>query len=190
MEAAPTFRFEGEQRVTTPLEGEMDVRHTGEASGDVFVFLTESMDETSPRQGGVSYLGGKAYSSDGRYSLPGDVMQPLTETPRSLLLPPEELVNAAVREETEGGARVWVLTAERLLNKFEGTAIRTSIEPLQTHCRVVDPATLRVLRWESETDFGTITDPAESGIESGTQRRAASCASTITTQISSSGHHW
>lgn len=95
MEAAPTFRFEGEQRVTTPLEGEMDVRHTGEASGDAFVFLTESIDETSPRQGGVSYVGSKAYSPDGRYSLPSDVMQSLTETPRSLLLPPEELANAA-----------------------------------------------------------------------------------------------
>jgi hypothetical protein len=66
------------------------------------------------------------------------------------------------------------LTAERLLNKFEGTVIRISIEPLQTHRRVVDPATLRVLQWESETDFGTITYPADAGIESGTQGRAAS----------------
>jgi hypothetical protein len=76
-----------------------------------------------------------------------------------------------VRKETLDGVSVWVLTAERPLEGFEGTDLSTLIEPLQTHRWVVDPETSRALRWESSSDFGTVTYP-DADIDLGPQRIA------------------
>ena len=173
MDAAPTFRFESEQMLTTPSEGTHVLRITSKVAGDGIFFVTESVGKTPARRGGMAIVRGKVYTSDSGHWQVSEAMQPLSDAPRSLLLSPDELINASVHTESEDGATVWALTTARLLNPFEGTGITTSIEPMEAHSWVVDPATSRLLHWESGVDFGTVTYPADLGIESEPERRSA-----------------
>ena len=121
----------------------------------------------------MAFVRGKVDTSDSGHWQVSEAMQPLSDAPRSLLLPFDELINASVHTESEDGATVWVLTADRLLNPFEGVGITTSIEPMEAHSWVVDPATSRLLHWEPGVDFGTVTYPEDLGIKPGPKRRPA-----------------
>ena len=128
LEAAPTFQFESDHTVTSGFENPGDLRFTGEVAGGSLQFMSESVGVTPARRGGIAVVGDTIYhNGDGIWPV-SKTMNPLGEDPRSL---PEELINVMVHEESEGGATVWVLTAERILKAYEGAT--SSIQPLQTH---------------------------------------------------------
>jgi len=106
MDAAPTFRFESEQTLTTPSEGTHVLRITGEVAGDGIFFVIESIGKTPAWQGGMAFVRGKVDTSDSGHWQVSEAMQPLSDAPRSLLLPFDELINAPVHTESKDGATV------------------------------------------------------------------------------------
>lgn len=171
MEAAPSFRFEGETTMAAPDAGTGIMRLVGEASGDDIYTLADPLDGPSAGSGGSAVVDGKFYLRfGGQWTVEPELQEAQGNSPRRMFLPPDEITSAEVHEETRDGTRVWVLTAVRLFTTPEGARFTYSTQPIATFNWVIEPATSRLLSLELTSDFGVVTYPDGSGIESSPMR--------------------